>query len=137
MYFSAVLNSLPKTRRAVLPLTVGLLALGIAVFGWGLHYELSLYHSEHTIGHHWQPASLFTERERPLALHGVIHNDPEFFTAVSLGFLPLLFLAFDLLIRGRLRMCYAHLQSRRSWRLCVAASLNPFFFRPPPAVSFL
>lgn len=130
---SVVLNFLPKTRRAVLPLTVGLLVLGIAVFGWGLHYELSLYHSEHTIGHHWQPASLFTERERPLALHGAAHNDPKSFAAAGFSLLPLLFLALDLLIRGKLHTHYVRQQSRRFWRLCVEAILSPYFFRPPPA----
>lgn len=124
----------PKARRAVLPLTLGLLALGIAVFGWGLHYELSLYHSEHTIGHHWQPASVFSEKERPLALPGSVGHEPESFTAIGLSFLPLLFLALDLLTRDKLRAYSTRLQSRRSWRLCVMASFNCFFFRPPPPV---
>lgn len=131
---SVVLNSLHKTRRTTLPLTVGLLVLIVAVFGWGLHYKMSLYRSKHTIGHHWQPATLLTERERPLALQGGVHHEPESFTAVRLIFLPLLFLALDLLIPGKLRMCYARLQSRRSWLLCLKARFSPFFFRPPPTV---
>lgn len=128
------LNPSPKTRRGILPLTIGLLALGIAVFGWGLHYNVSLYRSEHIVSHHWQPASLLAEEERPLALHSGFHYEPEFITAVSLSTLSLLLLAVDLLFRGKLRMRYARLQRNRSWRLYVKASFSPFFFRPPPSV---
>lgn len=128
------LNSLPKTRRAILPLTLGLLALGIAVFGWDLHYKLSLYHSEHTIGHHWQPASLFTEGERPLARYSAIHYEPVSFTTPNLRILTVLFFALGLLIHVKLRACYTRLQSRRSWLFCVKASFSSFFFRPPPPV---
>lgn len=128
------LNPSPKNRRAVLPLTIGLLALGIAVFGWGLHYKMSLYRSKHIAGHHWQAANLLTERERPSALHTAIHHEPELFTAAALTFLPLLFLALDLLACGKLRMSYARLQSARCWRLCIKASFSPFFFRPPPPI---
>ena len=128
------MNSSLKSRRAILPLTIGLLALGIAVFGWGLHYKLSLYHPKHIAGHHRQAANLLTERERPPAQQVTAVHEPPLFTAVGLSFLPLLYLALDLGLRRKLRVYYDRLQSRQSWRVRVKASFSSFFFRPPPAI---
>jgi hypothetical protein len=52
--------------RAVL-LTVGLLMLCMAVFGWGLQYKLSLYKGKDSVSHLAPVAKLLSQKERPAA----------------------------------------------------------------------
>jgi hypothetical protein len=59
----------PKTRRAqlqrVLPAGIFVIVLALAVFGWGLHSKLSLYHVSAQSSAHAPVAKLLSQRERP------------------------------------------------------------------------
>lgn len=59
----------PKTRRAqlqrVLPAGIFVIVLALAVFGWGLHSKLSLYHVSAHRSAHAPVAKLLSQRERP------------------------------------------------------------------------
>lgn len=57
-------NSLRNSRPALL-LSMGLLMLSAAVFGWGLQYKLSLYKGKDAISHQIPEAKLLSEKERP------------------------------------------------------------------------
>jgi len=54
-----------KTRRAKPALFLVMLAL--AVFGWGLHYKLSLYRSRSHLARPAQAAKLLSQKERPVS----------------------------------------------------------------------
>src|SRR5579863_3202938 len=57
----------PKTARHA-RLQIGVVALLFALFGWGLHYKLSLYHLErNSRSSSVEPAKLLSEAERRFA----------------------------------------------------------------------
>lgn len=52
-------------RASHLAIGVSVLLLALAVFGWGLHSKLSLYHLRARAGEGTPTAKLLSERERP------------------------------------------------------------------------
>ena len=57
---------LVTSKRACQWNTIVLLTIGlsVAIFAWGLHYKLSLYHSATRTVHHTVSAKLISDRER-------------------------------------------------------------------------
>jgi len=62
--------SSPSVRRNWLPL--GAMALLFAVFLWGLHYKLSLYHHGQQSRSSFPPAKLLSDAENPSSLRAVV-----------------------------------------------------------------
>jgi hypothetical protein len=58
-----LLISRNRCRAVLLP--IGLLMLGMAVFGWGLQYKLSLYKGKDSVSHLAPVAKLLSQKERP------------------------------------------------------------------------
>lgn len=102
-----------------------------AVFTWGLQYKLSLYDSPHSIVHEMPEAKLLSNQER------IGYTLPE--AAVSASVVPPSSHFLLSIFRAQL---FPNLQQTRLWGSkpsgtapisgIRAASLTPFFFRPPP-----
>jgi hypothetical protein len=115
-------------------LTFVFIGLAISVFVWGLQYKLSLYYPQHSTYHQLPEAKLLSKNEQPAATEGLLMasvKPPQdivrgaLFTltlfALVLGFLP---------ISG---VTQTGPERSRPWLRSLSASLNAFFFRPPPA----
>jgi hypothetical protein len=122
----------PKNSRTWNIFAFSILALGIAVFAWGLKYKLSLYESATPPAHHVMVAKLLSDRERSADTAVQIER-------ATTPFHTVLFTALALLARFQLDR-----QRQSRWTLqCV---INPqrrrvpqtalqIFFRPPPPPS--
>ncbi len=131
----ALLMRLPPPNRRFSTLAVmGVLALTIAVFGWGLQYKLSLYHHSDSHSRSAFPAKLLSQKERPsvsnnLEFAGPVDSDQPLLisdptmllAAILLNAFAAVFLCF------RVNAVLVH-----SGRQRLAAS-NFFAFRPPPS----
>ena len=64
------------TREGHFAIGVSILLLAFAVFGWGLHSKLSLYHVRARASETAPIAKLLSERERPTdtAQHSTVHH---------------------------------------------------------------
>ena len=120
----------PKNSRTWNIFAFSILALGIAVFAWGLKYKLSLYESAAPPAHHVMVAKLLSNRERPADTVVQVER-------ATTPFLTVLLTAFALF--GCFRL---NLQRQARWTL--QSVINPqrrripqatrqIFFRPPPA----
>lgn len=122
-----------STRLTSVLALMGSLVLALAVFGWGLHYKLSLYELPGT--HHAQAshAKLLSQKERPNAVNKVLaaQSDESIATPMLLCAALLLF-AIGL---GNSFRQLLYLQNRVadncSRRRLFTAS-HYFSFRPPP-----
>lgn len=115
-------------------LTFAFLSLALCVFAWGLQYKLSLYDPPQATSHRMPHAKLLS-RDQWSTTPDDRQSTRE---KVSPHVLPeQLYLAFclSLLTLRRNNSVFA-LQGQREverpWLKCLPASLNAFFFRPPP-----
>lgn len=110
-----------------------LVLLGACVFGWGLHYKLSLYGPPHSLYHRVPQAKLFPGRESGDS--SAVHVRPLSRTEVPPGF-SLLLLTFVLLTGSKL------FPDWRALALAPPASAGmppglprlSSFIRPPPRI---
>jgi len=112
---------------------MGILLLSCAVFGWGLHYKMSLYCPVNGLSHSTPEAKLLSEKERPASQQDRASIRPAFTqTQTSMLFALLLIaaLAMDLLKSATLWMRTPSMQV--AWSQQQRAHLNYFSFRPPP-----
>ena len=127
-----------QTRKWLVLELMAFAFLSIAVFGWGLHYKLSLYQSEASIGQSSPAAKLLSQKEQAEpAISAEERSDGLAHTALPhlpwLAALALMFWGIHLPLR---RGCptvplSASLQGRlQHWR-------SALFLRPPPALSFV
>jgi hypothetical protein len=129
-----IFTSLWTTRR-LSRLTFVFLGLGICVFAWGLQYKLSLYYPPHSSFHEVPEAKLLSRNEQPrIAVHPLVEGQKDALTNLqrnpaSLILAGLINLALGIVLlpeRGFLPL------GTKPWLLATQASLDPFFFRPPP-----
>ena len=114
------------------------LLLSAAVFGWGLHYKLSLYHSTSVHAISAPVAKLLSPRER-MPDAGTVQASVPNEDAFHEGAFPLA-LSFAL-ISGWLLLRFAGLSSMQALRYPPLAKethlhLVSLFFRPPPFVQY-
>jgi hypothetical protein len=114
-------------------LSFAVFGLAFSVFTWGLQYKLSLYDPPQNASHTIPEAKLLSKDEQAVVTKGVTIADTKvpaehiFFWCTFLSFLlprvPAIFLP-----KGR-----AEQDLQRPSSVSRFASLNAFFFRPPPA----
>jgi len=124
----------PPNRRFSTLAVMGVLALTIAVFGWGLQYKLSLYQHSANHSRSVSQAKLLSQKERPTASNSLVSagqldlarpilvSEPTFLVAA------VLFSAFAaVFLWFRVDAVLGHSSHQR-----LAASIF-FAFRPPPS----
>jgi hypothetical protein len=110
--------------------------LSLAVFTWGLQYKLSLYDPPQAASHRMVEAKLLSKNEQTTVSDRALASN--FKAAVSewsaSGY-PVFVLSLVVLACLR-RPSAPHegLDADRPWRIRRRASMDPFFFRPPPAL---
>lgn len=109
------------------------IGLGIFVFTWGLQYKLSLYYPKHSTYHQLPEAKLLSKNEQPAATKGLLMTSakpPQDIVRGALFSLMLFVWVLGLLpISGAVQ---TRSERKRPWLQSLSASLNAFFFRPPP-----
>ena len=129
----------PTSRRSSFWLTGILASLALAVFCWGFGYKLSLYHpSRHSM--HGIPTAKLVSRNEDYSAADVsracicIRAAEHSITAPV--FVAVLILS-ALTVEAERESGIRAFGVRYSWHAHAAASLNAFFFRPPPVSSAL
>jgi hypothetical protein len=113
------------------------LGLAFCVFVWGLQYKLSLYDPPQAVSHTIPTAKLLSKNEQPAAGETPLIRK----VGVSDGEKPRLLLPLALPLLATLSLFYRPAlinrdsDAERPWQLYLQASLNHFFFRPPPILA--
>ena len=109
--------------------------LAFAVFAWGLQYKLSLYDPPQAVSHQMPEAKLLSKEEQPSQSTSPLLEAIKFAKP-----LRMVISSIFLLISLALNLLHAPALVERKWdvetpwRLRCFASLNAFFFRPPPVL---
>lgn len=127
------MSLLRPNRPGLSRFSFAVFALALSVFTWGLQYKLSLYDPPQAASHSLPVAKLLSKDEQAAVTKGVAAADTKvpgelvFFVGASFLFLlahiPSIFVA-------KRRVAQDH---RRPMFISCSASMNAFFFRPPPA----
>ena len=124
---------------------LGVLLIGIAVFGWGLYYKLSLYQAPQSVTHLAPHAKLLSQKERAAMPHSILADgsvDAQWTSdqwasqmRPAADFpVALLWLAAAMLV-SCLPSSRAITSGAQPFWVLSRACCSYFFFRPPP-VSF-
>lgn len=110
--------------------------LAISVFSWGLQYKLSLYDPPKSSSHQIPSAKLLSKDEQAARVDSPLISKAK----ISLKAFPVVLsgVLFFLLALNLSNSSSPGQDKREScpvWRLCRQASMNVFFFRPPPVLS--
>ena len=131
------MNSWPPTRRLGSRFNFVFLWLAISVFSWGLQYKLSLYDPPNASSHKIPSAKLLSKDEQTASIDSALISNAKTSVKAIRTALPGFFLFFLLALNllnppspGQREQ-----QASRRWFHCHRASLNAFFFRPPPVLS--
>ena len=121
-----------RKRYCAFLLSFGLLALSMAVFGWGLQYKLSLYQGKSSVAHLTPEAKLLSQKERPLV--GQVQStrpvEPPAFPIF-----PALLLVTLAAACGQAAARYTRTGSLEKSRAPLPACVHALFFRPPPVLT--
>lgn len=127
-----------RLRRAFFSrFTFLFLGLAFCVFSWGLQYKLSLYDPPHAVSREIPQAKLLSKDEQSLTTANPLAESPSPSHEIVQTVFYSLFAAFFLVLtapRG-LALYGKHSHSAQPVRPCRFASLNAFFFRPPPVLA--
>jgi len=116
------------TKQATPAIALLAMSLCFAVFGWGLHYKLSLYHATANVTAHEPAAKLLTDQERAGAQAQVIqHSGPVI--------LPLFI--FALLLPSFVQNEWQIIPAGPSVCSRACSMAGPLFRRPPPSAFLL
>jgi hypothetical protein len=110
-----------------------LIGLAISVFTWGLQYKLSLYYPKHSTYHQLPEAKLLSKNEQPAATEGLLMTSakpPQ--DIVRGGLFALMLFSWVLGLPPISGATQTEQERTRPWLHSLSASLNAFFFRPPP-----
>ena len=123
-------KSAPQVRASHLAIGISVLLLAFAVFGWGLHSKLALYHLRARAAEGTPTAKLLSERERPTDTpQHVDLNRPELHLAALVSTVILMPQRRDVL---RVR----HPRTGEPPRLSLSiARSGPALRRPPPLLA--
>jgi hypothetical protein len=127
----------PTRSHAFSRFAFAFLGLAIAVFAWGLQYKLSLYDPPQAASRTMPQAKLLSREQQNAEVESPFAQSDEtaMGTACAAVF-SLLFFGFFLFTDLTAPLSALKQQEAdRPWRLRQAASLNPFFFRPPPRLA--
>jgi hypothetical protein len=120
----------PQVRASHLAIGVSVLLLALAVFGWGLHSKLSLYHLRARAAEGTPIAKLLSERERPSdTAHHVDLNRAELHVAALVA-------TVILMPQHRDDVADRHSRIDTPPRLSLStARTGPALRRPPPSIA--
>jgi hypothetical protein len=128
------MTRLCPNRLNLFGFSVVIFGLALSVFAWGLQYKVSLYDPPQSVSHTIPEAKLLSEDQQVAVAKGVTLADTKLpaerilfsgmFCLFLLAPLPVIFLAERRAEQDR----------RRPWSTSCAASMNAFFFRPPPVL---
>ena len=113
-----------------------LFGLAFAVFAWGLQYKLSLYDPPQAVSHQIPEAKLLSKEEQASQSRSPLLESAKFAKLLEMvisSIFLLISLALSLLHTPAL--VGKKWDSETPWRLRCFASLNAFFFRPPPILT--
>lgn len=122
-----------KSRRAHTLALMGILCLACAVFGWGLHYKMSLYGAPGTRSASVPHAKLLSQEERPASHRDGASSRPGSAQPQPLIFYPILFvIALGMGLRLTEAMRIWSRGTQDALRRQLRAHADFFSFRPPP-----
>jgi len=131
-----VVNAWSTNRRALSWVTFAFLLLVLSIFTWGLEYKLSLYDPPQSTSHQMAQAKLLSkdQDEQAAVANSLLRSPPKASPQARNAFISSVFvLSFMVLLSlGALSEPHEGRDSDRPWHVCSGASLNAFFFRPPP-----
>jgi hypothetical protein len=107
--------------------------LAFSVFTWGLQYKLSLYDPPQAASHTIPEAKLLSKDEQAAVTTGVTVADTKVPAELTFLLVASLFFLLAHIPSISLTERRAEQDHRRPWSLTCAASMNAFFYRPPPA----
>jgi len=116
--------------------TLCFLGLAFCVFTWGLQYKLSLYDPPQAVSHEIPTAKLLSRNEQTSTTESpLLRKSSAFDKAVRMTLFSI-FLTFLLALSRPYRCVLLRDNSdmQQPWKLRIQASLDAFFFRPPPAI---
>jgi hypothetical protein len=123
-------------RPRLCKLSFVFVGLAIAVFTWGLQYKLSLYYPKHSTYHQLPEAKLLSKNEQATATDGLLTSTAKTPSDILRGaVLTLMLFAVVLGFPPILGATQTEQERMRPWLHSLSASLNAFFFRPPPTPS--
>jgi hypothetical protein len=131
------MNFNPRTWASASRLTIVFLGLAFAVFTWGLQYKLSLYDPPQSISHEIPQAKLLSRDEQSRASESPLIKETSVPNkTMQMALLSLLFAFFPAWSTlRRLELFGKYSDTNQPVRPPNQASLNSFFFRPPPALA--
>jgi hypothetical protein len=122
-------------RPRLCRLSFVLIGLAISVFTWGLQYKLSLYYPKHSTYHQLPEAKLLSKNEQPATQGLLMTGAQPAQDIVRGGLFTLTLFALVLGLPPISGATQTEQERMRPWLLSLSASLNAFFFRPPPTLS--
>jgi hypothetical protein len=128
------MSRLHPTRLKLSRLSFVFFGLAFSVFIWGLGYKLSLYDPPKAVSHNIPEAKILSKDEQAVIADGVTIADTEVPAELVLSFGVFFLLLPD---SGPLTSADRHAEQdhEQLWSLDCPASMNAFFFRPPPALA--
>ena len=109
--------------------------LAIAVFTWGLQYKLSLYYPKHSTYHQLPEAKLLSKNEQATATDGLLTSTAKTPIDILRGAVLTLMLFAVVGLPPVSGATQTEQERTRPWLHSLSATLNAFFFRPPPTPS--
>lgn len=126
------MNPASTIRPSLCKFTFVFIGLAIAVFTWGLQYKLSLYYPPHSTYHQIPEAKLLSRNEQSIGADSILITRAAAPGDCAHGGLIILTLFGWVLALLPVATSQARRETKRSWLVSLSASLNAFFFRPPP-----
>jgi hypothetical protein len=127
-------NLFNRNRPSFGRFTFVFVGLAISIFTWGLQYKVSLYYPPHSTYHQIPEAKLLSRDEQAPATEGLLIGSAKAPADVVGGVLfALTLFACALRLLPILGATQTEQERTRPWLVSLGASLNAFFFRPPPA----
>jgi hypothetical protein len=124
-------------RRAGSWFTLAFMGLALCIFTWGVQYKLSLYDPPQSVSHQIPQAKLLSREQQATADESPLLENTKTSARVMYAMVGSVFLVLSR--ASALLNTPASSQRQREektpWRLRRQASLNTFFFRPPPTLA--
>ena len=128
----------PTIRPSLRRFTFVFIGLAISVFTWGLQYKLSLYYPAHSAYHQIPEAKLLSRNEQSATAESLLISTAKAPGNLSRGGLfTLTVYVWALQLLPISRVTQMEQERTRPWLESLRASLNAFFFRPPPTFAFV
>jgi hypothetical protein len=120
-------------RPSLCKLTFVFTGLAISVLIWGTQYKVSLYLPAHSIYHQIPEAKLLSQKEQSAGAESFLILSAKALGDFARGQLATLMLfAVILALPAIAGANQTEEELKRPWLVALGASLDAFFFRPPP-----